>query len=112
MGSQKHKRTILELSELERFLLDRCLDAESFSLLNFLYWSVVVASQSEVDGTEAFRERYLIFLAKIQVECEERSKDYHDELLRQKWLVGQLITLSNYIGAVQGKVEEKKEVEI
>merc|ERR1712129_344874 len=41
-------------------------------------------------------------------EAEKQRKDFHDELVRQKWLIGKLITLSNYIGDVQGKVEEKK----
>ena len=96
------------LSELELFLLERCLASESFSLLNFLYWSAVVASQSEDDDDNTFNERYLFFLKMIEKETKEKREDYYEELERQKWLIGELIELSTFIGNVDGKADDKK----
>ena len=96
------------LSELEAFLLERCLDSESFSLLNFLYWSVVVASQSEEDDDTMFNERYVFFQNAIEKETKQKRPDYFEEIERQQWLVKQLIELSTYIANTDGKVDAKK----
>ena len=96
------------LSELESFLLDRCLASDSFSLLNFLYWSVVVASQSEEDD-DTFNERYEFFLDMILKETKQKRGDYFEELERQRWLVKELIALSTYIANTDGKVDLKKQ---
>jgi len=96
------------LCELERFLLDRCLDADSFSLLNFLYWSVVVASKSEEDDDINTNEKYIFFLQEIHRETKEKRGDYFEELQRQKWLIKELIDLSELVGNVNGKVDDKK----
>ena len=98
------------LSELERFLLDRCLSADSFSLLNFLYWSVVVASKSEEDDDINTNEKYVFFLQEIHRETKERRADYYEELERQKWLIKELIELSEFVGNVNGKVDDKKQL--
>ena len=94
---------ISSLSELPRFLLDRSLESESFRLINFLYWSVVVAAKAEEESA-----RYSFFLTKIEHESQLKREEYYEELQRQKWLIDELIELSIDIGKVKGRAEDKK----
>ena len=105
--------SIYKLSDLARFLLDRSLESKSFRLLNFLYWSVVVAAKSEdfnEDNNSNLNSRkYSYFLTKIETETKEKRKDYYDELELQKYLIEQLIELSVIISNVKGRADDKKD---
>ena len=94
---------ISSLSELPRFLLDRSLASSDFRLLNFLYWSVVVAAKAEEESA-----RYSFFLTKIEHESQENREDFYEEIQKQKWLIDELIELSVVIGNVKGRAEDKK----